>query len=104
MGSERSKLEEQVESGIEDTFQEPPRLRVLMHNDHYTAMDFVVQVLENVFNKPPAEALQIMLTIHKEGIGVCGVYTAEIAETKVNMVSTLAKQSGFPLKCSMEGV
>ncbi len=76
--------------------------KVLLHNDNYTTMDFVVQVLEIVFRKTSSEATQIMLNVHKKGIGICGVYTAEVAETKVAMVNLLAQQRGFPLKCSME--
>ena len=93
-------------SGVrtDGALSEPTQYKILMHNDHYTTMDFVVQVLETVFNKPPSEALQIMLNIHQKGVGLCGIYTEEIAETKVDTVHFLAQQQGFPLKCSMEEV
>ena len=81
---------------------EPPRFRVLMHNDDYTTMDFVVRVLETVFFKSPSEATQIMLAIHRSGVGNCGVFARDIAESKIDKVHRLAKKSGFPLKCSME--
>ncbi len=81
---------------------EPRRFRVLLHNDHYTTMEFVVEILESVFNKNAPEATRIMLNVHKQGIGVCGVYSYEIAETKVDRVHYLAKEHGFPLRCSME--
>lgn len=82
-----------------------PRLfRVLMHNDDYTTMEFVVQVLEVVFRKQATEANQIMLNIHLKGIGLCGVYPFEIAETKVDRVHAMARAEGFPLRCSMEQV
>ncbi|MCP4715346.1 MAG: ATP-dependent Clp protease adapter ClpS [Deltaproteobacteria bacterium] len=81
---------------------EPPLYRVMLHNDNYTTMDFVVQVLETVFNKAQAEANQIMLNVHKQGMGICGVYTGEIAETKVAMVHHLAHENNYPLKCTME--
>ncbi len=80
----------------------PVRYRVLMHNDDYTTMEFVVQVLRSVFRKPLPEAVDIMLQIHTNGLGVCGVYTAGVAETKISEVHTLARQEGFPLRCSME--
>ena len=82
--------------------EEPKRFRVLMHNDDYTTMEFVVQILESVFAKNPSEATQIMLAIHRQGVGVCGVYPAEIAETKIARVHRTAREHGFPLKCSME--
>lgn len=80
----------------------PRRCRVLMHNDDYTSMEFVVAMLEGVFNKPSAEAERIMLQVHQNGIGICGVYTAEVAETKVAVVHRHAREFGFPLKCSLE--
>ena len=80
----------------------PPSYKVLLHNDDYTTMEFVVQVLQGVFGKPDAEAVQIMLHIHRKGIGVAGVYTYEVAETKVAQVGAMAEQAEFPLKCTME--
>ena len=82
--------------------QEPRQYRVLLHNDDYTTMEFVVQVLETVFNKSPLEATRIMMSVHRTGIGQCGVYVMQVAETKVAMVQHLAREHGFPLKCSME--
>ena len=84
------------------TVEEPPMYRVLLHNDDYTTMEFVVHILMNVFNKSMAEATQIMLNVHNNGLGVCGVYAYEVAETKVETVHNMARESGFPLRCSME--
>ena len=81
---------------------EPPLFRVLLHNDNYTTMEFVVDVLETVFGKPREEAERIMLAIHTQGLAVCGVYPHEIAETKVERVHDLARQHGFPLRSSFE--
>ena len=81
----------------------PPKLyKVLMHNDNYTTMDFVVEVLKTIFNKSDAESEQIMLTIHKKGIGLCGVYPYDIAVTKADLVHFIAEKNKFPLKCSVE--
>lgn len=93
---------EDLESGVEEDLQEPPMYKVLLHNDDYTTMEFVVEVLRQVFHKSPTEATRIMLNVHRKGVGVCGVYTAEIAETKVELVHHLARKNGFPLQCSME--
>lgn len=80
----------------------PPLFQVLMHNDHYTTMEFVVRVLETIFHKAPTEANRIMLNVHMGGVGLCGIYPFEIAETKVLQVHGLARKEGFPLKCSLE--
>lgn len=84
--------------------QEPGRYKVLLLNDDYTTMDFVVHVLKSVFHKSEPEALRIMLSVHKQGQGLCGVYTAEVAETKVDTVHSMAKAAGFPLRASLEEV
>ena len=102
MGEHSPELEEEIESQIKDETDEPPMYKVLLHNDDYTTMDFVVEILILVFNKPPEEAVEIMLNVHRKGIGVCGVYTYEISETKVETVHALAREYGFPLKCTME--
>ncbi|WP_167940961.1 ATP-dependent Clp protease adapter ClpS [Desulfobaculum xiamenense] len=88
----------------EDEVREPRKFKVLLHNDDYTTMDFVVHVLTFVFRKTLAQATEIMLKIHNQGVGVCGVYTAEVAETKVVRVHQLAREAGYPLKCTMEEV
>ena len=80
----------------------PSMFKVLMHNDDYTNMEFVVNALETVFHLPPAEAHRVMLNIHTQGVGVCGTYPYETAETKVARVHGLAHQAGYPLKCSLE--
>ena len=76
--------------------------RVLLHNDNYTTMEFVVEILMYVFHKSPESATKIMLNVHHQGVGLCGVYSHEIAETKVDTVHNLARESGYPLRCSME--
>lgn len=80
----------------------PDLYKVLLHNDDYTTMDFVVEILEHVFQKGPAEAFQIMMHVHTQGRGLCGTYPHEIAETKVDMVHEQARDRGFPLRASME--
>ncbi len=91
-----------VQPAVRKKVKEPPMYRVLLHNDDYTTMEFVVQVLMIVFHKPMVTATQIMLNVHNNGIGVCGIYPFAVAETKVSMVTDLAREHGFPLKCSME--
>ena len=102
MGQTGTEIEESVSSDIRDELLEPPMYKVFLLNDDYTTMDFVVEVLMFVFQKSPEEATQIMLNIHKKGMGLCGIYSFEIAETKVDTVHMLARERDFPLKCTME--
>mgnify|MGYP001239988883 CR=1 FL=1 len=87
---------------IEIKTKKPPLYKVLMLNDDYTPMEFVVYALEHFFNKSTEEATQIMLHIHGKGVGICGVFTYEIAETKVNQVTDFARKNKHPLQCTME--
>ncbi len=89
---------------LDEDIQEPPMYKVLLHNDHYTTMEFVVYILQTVFSKTEEEAVQIMLNVHRNGVGVCGVFTAEVAETKVARVRYLSKKEKYPLQCTMEEV
>lgn len=83
--------------------QEPELYKVLLLNDDYSTMDFVIHVLESVFQKSPAEAYRIMLQVHTQGRGLAGVYPWEVAETKVQTVTDMAKDNGFPLRAVIEG-
>lgn len=80
----------------------PPLYKVILLNDDYTPMEFVVELLKSVFHKPHAEATRIMLWVHQNGMGVAGVYPFEVAETKVRTVEELAREAQYPLKCTME--
>ena len=102
MSEHLPEIEEEVTSDTQDEVKEPPMYKVLLHNDDYTTMEFVVEVLMLVFNKSPEDAVRIMLNVHQKGMGVCGVYTFEISETKVSTVNSLSRENGFPLKCTME--
>ena len=82
--------------------EKPPLFKVLLHNDDFTTMDFVVEILQHVFHRPEVEALQIMLAVHHQGVGVAGVYPHEIAEAKVSQVTNLAGAQEFPLLCTLE--
>jgi ATP-dependent Clp protease adaptor protein ClpS len=90
---------------LERTKQEtkkPELYKVLLLNDDYTTMDFVIEILETVFHKQPAEAFRIMMMVHTQGKGLCGVYPFEVAETKVAAVVDRAREHGFPLRAAME--
>jgi ATP-dependent Clp protease adaptor protein ClpS len=94
--------EDEVLTESKQKLQKPPLYKVLLHNDDFTTMEFVVFVLVQVFHKTEDEALRIMLAVHHQGLGVAGVYTYEVAETKVNQVLNLAKAHEYPLLCTME--
>lgn len=82
--------------------QVPKQYKVYLLNDDYTTMDFVVHVLESIFLKSPAEATQVMLQVHRQGKGMAGVYSKQIAEAKIEMVHQRAQHEGYPLRCTME--
>ena len=94
--------EENIATIIKEEVKRPSRYKVLLHNDDYTTMEFVIFVLQKYFGKNLDQAQGIMMKVHKEGTGVCGIYTHEIAETKVSQVMQTSKQEGHPLICSME--
>ena len=91
-----------VKERIEQKKQDPTLFKVVLLNDDYSTMDFVVGVLESVFQKSPAEAYRIMLNVHLNGRGVAGVFPWEVAETKVDTVTMLARDAGYPLKATIE--
>ena len=101
MGKQNSTEGEVLTREREDVKQ-PEEYRVILLNDDFTTMEFVVSVLMTVFHKAVPEATRIMLDVHKKGRGIVGIYIYDIAVTKVNQVHTLARQNGFPLKCTME--
>jgi len=94
------RTKEKVSSKSKDDV--PPMYKVILHNDHYTSMEFVVTILMNVFGKSLEKATEMMLNIHNKGKQICGVYPRQIAETKVAKVHNLAANKGFPLKSTME--
>jgi ATP-dependent Clp protease adaptor protein ClpS len=97
-----SQYEEAVLAESREKVEEPPLFKVLLHNDDYTTMDFVVYVLESIFNMPEEQAVQVMLNVHVRGVGVAGIYTYEIAEMKVEKTTALAQEHEYPLLCTME--
>ena len=91
-----------VATKVRPKTKKPSMYRVILMNDDYTPMEFVVTILMSIFNKTQEEATQIMLNVHQNGVGVCGVYTFEIAETKVTQVMDAAKRRQHPLQCTLE--
>ena len=91
-----------TESRTVEKVQPPAMWRVLLHNDDYTTQEFVVWILETVFNKPQAEAFAIMMRVHQSGLGIAGIYTRDVAETKVNATRAAGRAARFPLLVTME--
>ena len=102
MGDEERRPGGEVLEKTRPKTKKPPLYKVILHNDDYTTMEFVVEVLESIFNKSPAEAHRIMMHVHTRGFGVCGAYPYEVAETKVALVHDQARQRAFPLRASLE--
>jgi ATP-dependent Clp protease adaptor protein ClpS len=103
MSSETEKDEQSGVATIRKEKLQPPRMyKVIMHNDDYTTMEFVILVLQKFFNKNYEEAQAIMLAVHTQGYGVCGIFTYEVAESKAAKVVKYARENGHPLKCSTE--
>lgn len=84
--------------------KKPPMYQVILHNDDFTPMDFVVEVLKRIFYMHEEKAIQTMLQVHQYGKAICGVFTRDIAETKVALVNDCARSSGYPLLCTMEAI
>ena len=95
-------FEEEVATRTRERLKRPPLFRVLLHNDDFTTMDFVVEVLRGVFGKDEDEAFRVMWAVHTQGVGCAGVYTYEVAEMKVERVAQMARAREFPLLCTLE--
>jgi len=106
MGDRNSSGDDETRFGVSvksrSSVQRPSMYKVLLLNDDYTPMDFVIEVLQRFFHKTIEEATEIMLKVHNDGVGVCGVYTFEVAETKAGQVVDLARRSQHPLQCTIE--
>ena len=98
------KRKEQGDSAVRERekIDKPRRYKVVLLNDHYTTMEFVVKVLREVFHHSPAQSTRIMLHIHNHGVGIAGVYSKEVAETRIARAEEMAKEHGHPLQCDME--
>ena len=102
MSGEREQTGSAVKERVQARKQEPTQYKVVLLNDDYTTMEFVVRVLEHVFQKSPAEAFRIMMHVHVSGRGIAGVYPWEVAETKVETVTAMARHAEFPLRAAIE--
>ena len=102
MGKQRIESDSETVTHDDVKVRHPKNYQVILINDNFSTMDFVVAVLESIFNKSPAEAVQIMMRVHKLGRGVAGVFSRQIAEAKIALVHERATQTGHPLRCTME--
>ena len=100
--SQQNQTGDAVKERVKVEKKEPAQYKVVLLNDDYTTMEIVVQVLETVFQKSPAEAFRIMMHVHRNGSGIAGVYPWEVAETKVETVTSLARHAEFPLRAAIE--
>jgi len=102
VGSEKEQTDGAVKERVAPKQQKPTLYKVVLLNDDYTTMEFVIHVLEAVFQKSPAEAYRIMMQVHVNGRGIAGVYPWEVAETKVDTVTAMARDAGYPLRAALE--
>jgi ATP-dependent Clp protease adaptor protein ClpS len=102
MADEHQRPDRSILEKTKEQTRTPELFAVILLNDDYTTMEFVVRILETVFNRQPAEAFRIMMQVHTQGRGLCGIYPFEIAETKVATVQELSRESGFPLRAVIE--
>ena len=102
MADEQHQTGDAVKERVQPKKQDPTLYKVVLLNDDYTTMEFVVHVLATVFQKSPAEAYRVMMAVHLNGKGIAGVYPWEVAETKVDVVVTMAREAGFPLRAAIE--
>jgi len=102
MNTSGPETENHMVTRIKDQIREPSMYKVLLLNDDYTSMEFVVEILINVFHKSIEDATAVMLKVHRLGAGLCGVYTQDVAETKIEQVHAMAREKDFPLRCIME--
>lgn len=100
--SDHDQADDYLIEAVKPKLKRPPLYKVLLLNDDYTPMEFVIILLRSVFSMPEEKAAQVMMHVHQKGVGVCGVYTREIAETKVEMVMEFAQANQHPLQCTME--
>jgi ATP-dependent Clp protease adaptor protein ClpS len=104
MNNNQDLFEQNEQENVKDKVKPPDMYRVILLNDHYTSMEFVVEVLMEIFHKETMEATSIMMDVHNKGKGIVGIYTYDIARTKIEQVKQAAKANNFPLKCDMEQV
>jgi ATP-dependent Clp protease adaptor protein ClpS len=102
VGSQQDQTDGAVKERVTPKKQEPTLYKVVLLNDDYTTMEFVIHVLETLFQRSPAEAYRIMMHVHVNGRGIAGVYPWEVAETKVDEVTSMAREAGFPLRAALE--
>ncbi len=102
MSDKDHRTQEEGEVKTKDRVEKPRMFKVLLHNDDYTTMEFVISILKQIFQHSEGSAVRVMLHVHRKGVGVAGVYTREVAETRVDQALQVSRESGHPLQCTME--